>query len=128
MGREKSGRVERHPPFSSSHVQRAITISNYYIANYPAGAPAEERVIYEARGNKRLRQIVLLIDSDQNTTVVLIIVDTATLLILDGRLQFFSYVIWISLTLRSTTNEKNKQANRERDPYLFDKSQDGFRH
>lgn len=67
-------------------VQRAITISNYYIANYPAGAPAEERVIYEGRGNKRLRQIVLLIDSDQNTTVVLIIVQTATLLILDGRL------------------------------------------
>lgn len=128
MGREKSGRVERHPPFSSSHVQRAITIYNYYIANYPVGAPAEESVIYEARGNKRLRQIVLLIDSDQNTTVVLIIVETATLLILDGRLQFFFYVIWISLTLRSTSNEKNKQGNRERDPYLFDKSQDGFRH
>ena len=55
-------------------VHRAITISNYSIANYPAGAPAEERVIYEARRNNRLRQIVLPIDSDQNTTVVQIIV------------------------------------------------------
>ena len=55
-------------------VHRAITISNYSIANYTAGAPAEERVIYEARRNNRLRQIVLPIDSDQNTTVVLIIV------------------------------------------------------
>ena len=55
-------------------VHRAITISNYSIANYTAGAPAEERVIYEARRNNRLRQIVLPIESDQNTTVVLIIV------------------------------------------------------
>ena len=54
-------------------VHRAITISNYSIANYPAGVPVEERVIYEARTNNRLRQIVLPIDSDQNTTVVLII-------------------------------------------------------
>ena len=55
-------------------VHRAITISNYSIANYTTGAPAEERVIYEARRNNRLRQILLPIDSDQNTTVVLIIV------------------------------------------------------
>ena len=67
-------------------VHRAITISNYCIANHPAGAPAEERIIYEATGNIRLRQIVSLIDSDQNTTVVLIIVETAALVILDGRL------------------------------------------
>lgn len=70
-------------------VHRAITISNHCIANYPAGNPAKERVIYEARRNNfSLRQIVLLIDSHHNTTVVLIIVETATLVILDSRLYF----------------------------------------
>ena len=86
MGRRKSGIAQRLPPSSSSHGPPGDYYFNYSTANYPAGAPAEERVIYEARRNNRLRQIVLLIDSDQNTTVVLIIVETATLLILDGRL------------------------------------------
>lgn len=56
--------------FPPPKVHRAMTISNHCIANYPAGAPAKERVIYEARGNNfRLRQVVLLIDSDHNATV-----------------------------------------------------------
>lgn len=88
-------------------VYRAITICITALLIVQREPHAEGRVIYEAgRNNFRLGQIALLIESDQNTNVIVLIVETANL-VLDGRLH---------------GNPRHFRL------HVFDKSQDGFHH
>ena len=120
MGKDGKGKKQESPEASTFSLFPSFTTRllflNHCSAIYPEVASTEERVIYEAGGNNfRLRQIVLLIESDKNTNAIVLIFETANL-VLDGRLpgdprHFLlcqCHVMWISLTLRTTNNEKYK--------------------
>ena len=120
-GNDGKGREQETPEAPTFSLFPSFTARLLFLnqcsAIYPAVASTEERVIYEAGGNNfRLRQIVLLIESDKNTNVIVLIIETANL-VLDGRLpgdpRHFvlcqCHVMWISLTLRSTNNENNNK-------------------